>query len=258
MDTAGLARDLFDARQHRRLVLPPSERFAKFSVDDGYAVGDLMHQKLVNQGFSSVGFKLGFTNQGIWGQLGLNRPFWAHIYDRTVTDQREANLDEFVAPRIEPEIVLGLASKLDPGASAEDVGAAIGWAAMGFEIVQCHFPDWKMNPADAIADGGLHGLLVLGDRREMTPVGAHRLANAEVDLSRLGDVIARGRGSAALGGPVEAVVWLLSLPGISGLQPGTIITTGTLTPAFDVGPGERWSASDARPDGLGDVELMFT
>src|SRR5437879_3756518 len=186
MDATEVARDLATARRERRTVPPPSRRKTGFSVDDGYAVGRVLHQKFVDSGWVPIGLKLGFTNQAIWSQIGLNRPFWAPIYDRTVTDTTEVFLEELVAPRIEPEIVLGFRADVPAGASSDEVSAAVDWAALGFEIVQCHYPDWQMEPGDAVADAGLHGVLVVGKRRELCSSEAHGLANVEVLLRRDG------------------------------------------------------------------------
>jgi 2-keto-4-pentenoate hydratase len=219
MDMEAFATELSAARRAQQLLPPASRGNPGFSLEDGYAVGRLLHQEFVDSGWVPIGLKLGFTNQAIWKQLGLNRPFWAPIYDRTLTDSSEVSLEGLVAPRIEPEIVLGFSADLDAGASSIEVSTAIGWAALGFEIVQCHYPDWEMEPGDAVADAGLHGLLVVGDRCELPAAAARRLAQLEVVLRRNGDMVARGRGSAALGGPVQAVVWLLGLLGVEGFEP---------------------------------------
>jgi 2-keto-4-pentenoate hydratase len=258
MDIAQVAGELSAARCALRTVPPPSHGNPGFSLEDGYAVGRLLHQELVDSGWVPIGLKLGFTNQAIWSQLGLNRPFWAPIYDRTVTDRSEVSLEGLVAPRIEPEIVLGFRADLPAGASSVEVGDAIGWAALGFEIVQCHYPGWEMEPSDAVADAGLHGVLAVGDRRELLSAAAHGLATVEVVLRREDDVVARGRGSAALGGPVEAVVWLLGLPGIEGLRAGMIVTTGTLTAALPVVSGEVWQLSPTGRGGLSPLKVNFT
>ena len=128
-----------------------------FSIEDGNVVGRQLHAQRLAAGARPVGLKLGFTNEAVWEALGLTSPFWSPIYDDTVTEGPEVSLDRFVAPRIEPEIVLGFRSALARDVAADDVCAAIDWAAPGFEIVQCHYPDWAMASADAIADGGLHG-----------------------------------------------------------------------------------------------------
>ena len=100
----------------------------------------------------------GFTNQSIWPELGLSEPIWAPIYDSTVQFQdgetAQHSLVGAVGPRIEVEVVVKLAA-LAP--------VAIEWAALGYEIVQCHFPDWEFNCADAVADFGLHRGLLVGE-----------------------------------------------------------------------------------------------
>ena len=71
------------------------------------------------------------------------------------------SLRAFVQPRIEPEVVFGLNAPVPRqrcarGARLRRVDRA------GFEIVQCHFPDWKFAAADSTAAFGLHGALVVG------------------------------------------------------------------------------------------------
>jgi 2-oxo-3-hexenedioate decarboxylase len=201
--------------------------------------------------------KLGFTNRAVWEAVGLTSPFWSPIYETTVTDRREVSLDPFVAPRIEPEIVLGFQGELSPRASATEICSAIGWAAPGFEIVQCHYPDWAMTPADAIADEGLHGVLVVGDRVP-GPFSPAALASTKVELMREHAVVARGSGADALGGPVDAIAWLLRLPSIDGVRAGSIVTTGTLTPAQSVARGERWRSRCTGPSLSTHLEVAFS
>jgi 2-oxo-3-hexenedioate decarboxylase len=261
MDILGLADELLSAHETQLELSPPSRRDPHFRLEDGYAVGALVHEHRVESGWLPVGFKLGFTNQAIWGQLGLSSPFCSHVYAQTVHDVSDQNgvpLSRYVAPRIEPEIVVGLGSDVGADASADEVAAALAWAALGIEIVQCHYPNWDMKPADAIADAGLHAALLIGPRHQLDRDAANRLALAEVTLRRSGQEISRGHGSAALGGPVEALVWLLSLPGIDSLPAGTTVTTGTLTPAFPVVPGEVWQVNETDPEGLGAIEIHLT
>ena len=69
-------------------------------------------------------------------------------------------------------------------------------------------------------------------------------------------VVATGRGSDVLGGPLDALHWLLlGLPG--GLRAGEIVTTGTLTQALPVEPGQRWRHRLTAPIALGPVELKL-
>ena len=238
-------------------MAPPSHQVPRFSLADGYAVAELLHTQKIAAGAKQVGVKLGFTNQAMWELLGLDQPFWSPIYDDTVTDAGEVSLQGLVAPRIEPEIVLGSKADLHAGASIEEVASALDWVAAGFELVQCHYRDWVLSPADAIADAGLHGALVIGTRIAVPPNPSEALASATVRLGRDNEVVATGRGSDALGGPVEALWWLLQLPGIDVLPAGSIVTTGTLTAAFPVTSGERWRSEVTGPCDLPPLEIVL-
>jgi 2-oxo-3-hexenedioate decarboxylase len=250
-----LAVEIARARATKGILEPPSHRGPAFSIEDGYAVAHLLHERHLAEGARSVGLKLGFTNRAVWEAAGLTSPFWCPIYDDTVTNVPEVALESFVAPRIEPEVVLGFRYALDRGASIDEICAVIGWVAPGFEIVQCHYPEWIMSPADAIADAGLHGILVVG-QKVPGPIGADSLAMTQVVLKRGDEVMARGSGTDALGGPIEAIAWLLRLPGVEGLPADSIVTTGTLTAACSIVAGETWEMECSGP--LGRLEIRLT
>ena len=72
------------------------------------------------------------------------------------------------------------------------------WLALGFEIVDCHHPEWRFQPADAVADFGLHRLPVVGTPLPIPLQGGEelvgQLANFQVTLEREGRKIAREYG----------------------------------------------------------------
>ncbi len=147
----------------------------------------------------------------------------------------------------------------------EAIEAAIGWVAHGFEIVQTVFPDWKFTGADSMAEGGLHGALFVGPRRMLSPLErtglAMALADLHVTLSRNGEAVDKGVGSNVLDGPVHALKHLVDtladVPLAQPLRKGEAITTGTLTRAFPVTPGESWSTTVSGFDLPGlDVRLV--
>lgn len=257
VDEDALADELWRAHVSGLVVDAPSSRDADFSIAGGYSVGRRLHARRLASGDAQVGLKLGFTNERIWGGLGLDSPFWSPIYQSTVLDAAVVSLAGLVEPRIEPELVLGFGADLASGASSDEIAEAVAWAALGFEIVHCHFAGWRMAPADAIADGGLHGVLVVGERVSMDGSSADRLSDVAVRLSRHHEVVEQGTGAAALGGPTDAIGWLLRLPGVAGLRTGEIVTTGTLTSARPVAPGETWRVDAEGSIPLGQLELTF-
>ena len=78
------------------------------------------------------------------------------------------------------------------------------------------------------------------------------LARLRLTLLRAGEPVDAGTGANVLDGPVEALTHLVGVLASDPLNPplraGEIVTTGTLTRAFPVTPGERWSTEIAGYD----------
>lgn len=258
VDTGQAASELMEAMRSRAVLDAPSQRHPGFSAEDGYAIAREIQNERIAAGWHVAGWKLGFTNREVWRDLDLDQPFWAPIYEETISEELTVSLDGYVGPRIEPEIMLGFRSDVSRDSSLAEIGAALGWASLGFELVHCHYPEWNMAPADAIADAGLHGLLLVGDRLEAPPDADQRLAETAVELLRGEEVVARGKGSNALGGPLEAVAWFLTLPGVEGIRVDEIVTTGSLTPAFPVARGESWFVRPTDPVAVRERRVSFS
>jgi 2-oxo-3-hexenedioate decarboxylase len=134
-----------------------------FSIADGYAVAAEVLARRERSGWKRTGRKIGFTNRMIWAEYNVYQPIFGYMYDHTVIEagpnatEAMFSLAGLAQPRIEPEIVFKLRAAPRVTRHPEEVLNAIEWVGHGFEIVQCHFPDWRFQAADTIADGGLHG-----------------------------------------------------------------------------------------------------
>ena len=249
--------------------LPPlTERWPDFDVAAGYAVlGEIERRRRVD-GWQPVGRKIGFTNRTIWARYGVYQPMWAHMWSRTVQraqgGRASLSLAGLVRPRIEPEVVFGLRAPLAAAADVQQVLAAVEWVAPGFEIVQSHFPDWKFTAPDCTAAFGLHGALVVGTAVVLDDAARSRLASVlpvfELTLRRGGEAVDRGVGANVLDSPALALAHLARVlagqPGAPALAAGEMVTTGTVTDAWPVLPGQTWS-SDYGELGLEGVTLEF-
>jgi 2-keto-4-pentenoate hydratase len=96
-----------------------------------------------------------------------------------------------------------------------------------------------MTPAEAVADAGVHAALAIGPRAEANPRAIRSLEFASCQLLLDGTLIASGIGADVLGGPLIALHWLLREVQ-EGLHAGEIVTTGTLTQALALEPGQLW------------------
>jgi 2-keto-4-pentenoate hydratase len=100
-----------------------------------------------------------------------------------------------------------------------------------------------------VADAGLHGLLLVGTRIQV-PAGTvtvdlvQALAGLKVRLFEGGLLKDEGRGANVLDGPVQALLHFVrevrATPGAPALKAGDLVTTGTLTDAHPVEPGQAW------------------
>lgn len=231
-------------------VEPFSQRHPGLDASLAYRVAADIHARRVAAGERPVGRKIGFTNRTIWDEYGVHAPMWGYIYDTTVRDLAEAGdglpLERFAEPRLEPEIMFGIARAPEPGMGEAELFGCLDWVAHGFEIVQSIYPGWRFSAADTIAAGGLHGALLIGPRVKLDAESGwlERLSGFEIALYRDGTLEDRGHAGNVLDGPVSALRHLVGLLAEDTINPplaaGEIVSTGTLTRALPVRPGETW------------------
>lgn len=210
------------------------------------------------QGDRVAGRKIGFSNTRIWPVYGVDRPIWGHVWSSTRLDGTGpdplVDLSGLPEPRIEPEIVLSLCRAPEPAMDDAALLDCIDAVAPGFEIVQSVFAGWKVTAPGAAAAFGLHGRLIVGPWQ---PIGADRadwgarLQDFGVTLCKGDTAVETGHARNVLGGPVQALRHLVQAlaqeTDPEPLRPGELVSTGTLTDAHPVAPGQVWSA---RFDGI--------
>jgi 2-oxo-3-hexenedioate decarboxylase len=252
-DPAALAREITDAYSARTIIPAPSSRDAGIDLDSAYAVEAAIAAERRASGHQTVGWKVGYANKAMWRALKLDTLVWAHVYDDTVryADWNDAKLPiaSMLAPKIEPEIVFKLATtpaSTEPAAVLE----ATEWYALGFEIIDCVFPEWKFQPADFVAARGLHAALVIGEPVYVEPGDIAQLvddmAAFTVRLLRNSELVEEGAAKNALKSPLLCIAELgeaLKRRGGETLQAGDIISTGTLTTSLPITAGDTWIAS---------------
>jgi len=250
--------DLTDRLEHARLKALPLDWPATMPLDlaQAYAAALAVRAARIRAGEVPAGYKVGFTNRNIWPHYQVDAPIWGTVWQGSLTqapfdasDAAVLALDGLCEPRIEPEIVFCLRDAPPPDCSADELVASLDWVAHGFEIVHTHFAGWKFTAAQAVADAGLHGRLLVG-RRIPVPAGTVTVdlvqALAGLKLRLYGDGLLKdeGKGANVLDGPVQALLHfvreLRATPDAPALKAGDLVTTGTLTDAHPVQPGQTW------------------
>jgi 2-oxo-3-hexenedioate decarboxylase len=249
-DVEALARELMQVRIEGRTVVPPSEREGGFTLDAAYAVEAELARLRRAGGRTTVGRKVGYANKAMWRALRLQTLVWANMYDDTVqyagSSPGRLSMRGLQAPRIEPEVVFKLKGVPASGDAAA-VLDAVDWIALGFEIVDAPYPDWRFHPMDFVASFGLHAALVVGEPRPVQAGDVEALASFKLRLSRNGELVEEGAGKNALKSPAlclaELAAAIAARPDAEPLRPGELVSTGTLTAAQSINAGERWTAS---------------
>jgi 2-oxo-3-hexenedioate decarboxylase len=255
-DPASLARELMAAyARGQMLQSPPSARTTGFDLPAAYAVEAEVARLRKEEGHATVGRKVGYANKAVWRVLKLDTLVWAHMYDDTVHYAAEGvaslSLPHPLAPKIEPEIVFKLKTSLTPtDLEPAAVLEAVEWIALGFEIIDCVYPDWKFQPADFVAALGLHVALVVGSPLK---VGVENIAELVEGLPRFGVsllknglLVAEGSGKNSLRSPAlclgELAASIARQASAEPLGAGELVSTGTLTESRPIAPGEVWTA----------------
>lgn len=249
MNADDIAAEILAAADSHRQIAPFTGRAGGLDLDGAYAVTAALRRRRTVRGERTVGRKIGFTNRTIWAEYGVYAPIWGDMYDTTLADLAGSggavDVAALAEPRIEPEIAFGLSSAPAPDMDEAALLGCIGWAAHGFEIVQSLFPGWRFAAPDTVAAFGLHGAYRLGPRHAVDAGWLAPLSSFRIALARDGAVVEHGRATDVLDGPLTALRHLVGLlsrdPHNPPLGAGEIVTTGTLTRALPVAPGERWS-----------------
>jgi 2-oxo-3-hexenedioate decarboxylase len=239
-----------------------------FDVAAAYQAQLAVRRLRISRGEQPRGFKIGFTNRGIWARYGVDAPVWGTVWNTTLTEcgeQGTVALGASCQPRIEPEAVFGIARTPPQGATLDQLFECLDWVGPGFEIVQSHSPGWKFQAADTVADGGLHAHLLVGRKTPVRGIATtaaaldRALVACEVRLLEGAEERERGTGASVLDGPLHALHHFLtelrSRPGAPDLRPGDVVTTGTWTDAYPVSAGQVWVGLFGPP--LQPLEVRF-
>jgi 2-keto-4-pentenoate hydratase len=139
---------------------------------------------------------------------------------------------------------------MSEGLDAAAALAATDWLALGFEIIDCPFPEWKFRPSDFVASFGLHAALVIGEKipvePDLIPKLADELSRFKVRMSKGGEFVEEGSGRNSLKSPALCLAELGAaitrrFPS-QPLSAGEIVSSGTLSAGHPTDKGDVWTA----------------
>jgi 2-keto-4-pentenoate hydratase len=247
---------LYDARRSGVPIAPFTDSIPELGVLDGYAIQQHLVARLLADGETIAGYKLGLTSAPMQQLLGVDQPDFGPVFSSGVfADGLEIPVEAFIAPRIEAEIGVILSRDLSgPGCTPAGAASAAEGLVASLEIVDSRIVDWRIRLADTVADLASGGAIAMSSR--IVPVQGFDQRLLGMVFTRNGEVVATGAGAAALGDPFAAVAWLANTlaPMGVGLPAGSVIMTGALHAMVPVAPGNVFRAEFDR---LGPITIRM-
>ncbi len=248
---------IFDAARRDNLFV--DEIPAELGLDSLEDAARVAERVVALSGEKVVGFLVGAASPEMQESLNTSEPYYARILASNLCrSPADLAARELLTIGLESEVAFTLGADLPARAAAYshgEVADAIRSIHGSVEVVNGHVRDWLDKPiAWVMADNGTDGPLVLGPAVERWR-GIDR-PGIPVTLTVNGAVVREGRGSNALGDPLNVMVWLANRRSREGrgLQAGAVVNTGTTAGIFFAEPGGE-AVADFGP--LGRVSLAF-
>jgi 2-keto-4-pentenoate hydratase len=252
-----LADQLWFAEQDRTPIDPLGSRGVPLSPDDAYAVQRMNVRRRIDAGERPVGHKVGLTSQAMQDQLGVDSPDFGIITDAMIiASGGELDLGALIAPRIEAEFAFIFNRRLrgTTKPSLEDLRGAIEGVALALEIIDSRIIDWKIGLSDTVADNASSARIVVGPVRPASPDLFGELIDTQLSLAQDDNELAAGPGSAVLGDPLNALLWLSDalFSFGEGFEKGDVVLAGAVHASVPLAPGCTFSA---RAEGFSPVSV---
>jgi 2-keto-4-pentenoate hydratase len=215
-----------------------------------------------------VGRKVGLTSPAVQRQLGVDQPDFGVLFDdMEVPSGGEVDSGRLIAPKAEAEVGFVLSADLDGFATGVSLdapvseadraaaAAAVDYAVAALEIVDSRVAGWDITITDTVADNASSALYVLGDKR--VPLSEFAPAEVTMKLEKNGEPASSGNGTACLGDPLNALIWLARTAASLGapLRAGDVILSGALGAMVTAEPGTEITAELST---LGRVSVTFS
>lgn len=245
---------LWTAQEQKTPCEPIREIIGDTDIQAAYEVQKVNVQRRLDAGAKRIGAKIGLTSPAVQKQLGVDQPDFGIVFNDTqIFDGDSISCGEILQPKAEAEIAFVLNSDLPLGNyTQDDILDATEFVCVAIEIVGSRVLNWNIRITDTVADNASASHFVLGNQ-QLDPKAVD-FVNCQMSLSVNGEIASTGAGSACMGSPVAAVVWLANTMVEMGtpLKKGDIILSGALGPMVAMTAGQYF---EANVEGFGKVSF---
>lgn len=244
VDVEALAAALDSAARDVRAIAPLTGT-APLDVPTAYAVQRAVIERRTRRGERIAGVKMGFTSRAKMIQMGVDDVIWGVLTDVMLAEST-VDAGRLIHPRIEPEIAFLIGREVR---SSAEVESAVAGVAVGFEILDSRYRDFRFTLPDVIADNASAARFGFG-----TWHPPRDLSNTGLLMEIDGRPVQTGSSAAILGDPVRSLraAARLALGAGIALEPGWVVLAGAATAAVPLPKDAHVRVTGA---GLGSVEV---
>lgn len=249
---------LYKAQMEKTPIPPLTDQDSSLTIEDAYKIQQEVVQMKLDAGYRAIGKKIGLTSKEIRKQIGVFEPDYGIITSEgLLQDAGELYMENYIAPRIEAEIVFVLGKDITkdmyPVKASDIIDCTLG-VAPALEIVDSRIKDWKIKIQDTISDSASYAAIVMGS--QLTPLSGLDLSILGMAAYRNGELVHASSSAAVMGNPINAVIWLVNKMLGYGLEfkKGEVLLSGSLTAVFDMKAGDH---IEVKFDRLGSVSLLI-
>lgn len=256
MKATTYAERLRNASISKSTISPLREEIGVDNIDFAYEIQYVNTEFRLSQGHRIVGKKIGLTSKAVQKQLGVDQPDFGILFnDMEVLNGQSISVKELMQPKVEAEIAFILAEDLDvENLTIVDLIDCIDYALPAIEIVGSRIENWNIKITDTIADNASASHYVVGHTPKT--LDEFDVVNCHMHMRVRGESVSRGKGSACLGSPLNATLWLANkmIKMRQPLQAGELVLSGALGPMANIKAGDNVLAEI---QGLGSVSVNF-
>ncbi|MFC0238415.1 2-keto-4-pentenoate hydratase [Fictibacillus phosphorivorans] len=236
-------------------VVKITDQYPELSIEEAYDLQKkLIERRMEKTQTKRIGIKLGLTSKAKQEMMGVHEAIYGYLLsDMLAFEWEPLQQHRLIHPKAEPEIAFIMGEDLmGKDVTASDVMRAAKYVVAAIEVIDSRYKDFRFTLPDVVADNCSSAKLILGSK--MVRPEELDMANIGMVMSKNGEIMTTGAGSAVLSHPAEAVAWAvqkLAERG-EGLVKGDIVLSGALSEAiaFDMD-----DTIVAQFDGLGSVTL---
>ncbi len=236
-DTDRMVEDMIAARHARRQIQYPTKTYGAFSIERAYQIQAELSEGLSEELGPVVGYKVAYASKAAQEQFGVTEPAEGPLFSlQRVPSASKLPASHFVEIALETEVAFTIGRRIDrPIRDVAQLKDYVRWAHAAFDagdypLVQ---GDTKPTAADMIASGTGAHVFVLGPAVEPSQVDVDAVT---LKLTRNGQTVAESAATNVMGSPWNSLFWCVNhVVKLGGtLEPGTVISTGTASPAYKV------------------------